>query len=117
MKRIFPLLLIASAALADVQLPKYSRQTLPNGIVLDVMPRKDVPLVSIRVLVRGGIESDPAAMSGLASITAQSLRRGTAKRSADQFSQELDSLGASFSAGVDMQATFVASEFLAKDFD
>lgn len=118
MKRAPAFVFCAAAILsADVRLPKYTRQTLPNGIVLDVMPRTDVPLVSVRVLVRGGIESDPAGLAGLSSITAQSLRRGTAKRTADQFSQELDSLGASFDTGVDMQATFVTSEFLAKDFE
>jgi zinc protease len=117
MNRIFALALIAGCAWADVRLPKYMRQTLPNGIVLDVMPRQDVPLVSVRVLIRGGAESDPAGQAGLSSIAAQALRRGTATRSAEQFSEELDSLGASFSAGTDMQATFVTSEFLAKDFD
>lgn len=117
MKYCFALLMVACAALADVRLPKYTRQTLPNGLVLNVMPKKDVPLVSIRILIRGGTESDPAGLPGVASITAQALRRGTAKRTAEQFSQELDSLGASFHTAVDMQATYVTSEMLSKDFE
>lgn len=115
---ILPLILLAAAtASAQVRLPQYHRQVLPNGVVLIVMPKADVPLVSIRVAVKGGLESDPAGTAGVASITAESLRRGTAKRTADEFSRELDALGATFRAGVDHQSTYVISESLAKDFE
>lgn len=118
MTRLLPLVLVATAALAaDVRLPQSTRQVLPNGVVLVVMPRSDVPLVTLRVIVKGGQESDPAGVAGVASITAESLRRGTAKRTADQFSQELDELGATFRSGVDRQSTFVVSELLSKDFE
>ena len=43
---ILPVILIAAAAagVADVRLPQYTRQVLPNGAVLIVMPRAEVPL-------------------------------------------------------------------------
>lgn len=117
MRSVLGLFLVLAATLsAQVKLPPYARQMLPNGIVLDVIPRRDVPLVTIRVLVRGGIESDPAELSGLASATAEALRRGTATRSAEQFSRSLDELGASFETGADYQSTHVAIELLSKDF-
>jgi len=105
-----------AVAAADVRLPAYTRKVLPNGIVLDVIPRSEVPLVSFRVLIRGGVESDPVELPGLAEITAEALRRGTAKRTASQFSEELDALGATLTATVDMQSTGIGAEFLAKDF-
>ena len=37
-----------------------------NGAVLDVMPRKDVPLVTIKVVFKGGVEAEPAELSGIA---------------------------------------------------
>jgi predicted Zn-dependent peptidase len=49
-------------------------------------------------------------------MTAQLLRRGTARRTADQFSNELDSLGGTFFASSNEQATVVGGEFLKKDF-
>src|SRR5687768_2464541 len=79
---------------AQVRLPPYTRQVLANGAVLDVMPRKDVPLVTIRVLFKGGAEAEPAELSGLANVTAEAIRRGTSKRTPEQLEQELDSLGA-----------------------
>jgi zinc protease len=89
-------LMFAAGLLAQVKLPPYTRQVLPNGVVVDLMPRAGVPLVSFRVLVKGGSESDAADRAGLASVTAQLLRKGSAKRSADQFSAELDFLGGTF---------------------
>jgi predicted Zn-dependent peptidase len=69
------------------------------------------------VVIRGGIESDPPDAGGLADVTADGLRRGTAKRTADQFSSEIDALGAIFYTGADMQATSLSLELLSKDLD
>lgn len=114
MRRLAVLLTLASGLGAQVKLPPYSRQTLPNGAVLDLIPRKDVPLATLTVVIRGGAESDPAGQEGLAGVTAELLRRGTATRTADRFSEELESLGATYRAGADRQATLVAAEFLSK---
>ena len=111
--------LTCAAWCADVKLPPYTRQVLPNGVVVDLTPRPGVPLVSFRVLVKGGAESEPANLAGLASVTAQLLRKGTAKRTADQFSEELDFLGGTFQTPEATQspATVITAEFLKKDFD
>ncbi|MBC8165060.1 MAG: insulinase family protein [Bryobacteraceae bacterium] len=111
------LLTFSAFAQTAVRLPAYSRQILPNGVVLDVIPRRDIPLVTIRVTVRGGIESEPQQLGGLSSVVAECLRRGTAKRSAEQFSLELDQLGASFNTSTGFEGTFISAEFLAKDFE
>ena len=106
----------------QVKLPPYTRHVLPNGVVVDLMPRPGVPLVGFRVLVKGGVEAEPANLAGLASVTAQLLRKGTSKRTADQFSEELDFLGGTFQAGDGFpgqysSATTISGEFLKKDFD
>ncbi len=104
----------------EVKLPPYTREILPNGIVLDLMPKRGVPLVNIRVLVKGGVEAEPPQLAGLSGITAQLLRKGTSKRTAQQFSEELDSLGGTFGTGFGdpyASATNITSEFLTKDFD
>jgi zinc protease len=98
---------IAFTLSAQVRLPQYSRQILPNGAVLDVMPRRDVPLTTMRVVFKGGSEADPADMSGLARVTAEAIRRGTAKRTQEQFARELDSLGATFMTTADAQSVAI----------
>jgi predicted Zn-dependent peptidase len=115
-KRLLIGLLAVSAFAAEVRLPPFTKSTLSNGVVVYLVPKPSVPLVSIRVLVRGGVESEPKDMPGLTGIVSQLLRRGTAKRSADQFSAELDSLGGTFGAAANEQALLVSGEFLRKDF-
>lgn len=100
-----------------VKLPSYARQELPDGIVVDLMPRPGVPLVSMCVFVKGGAESDPPGEGGLASMTAEMLRRGTATLGAAQFAEQFESLGANLDVRVDAQSTALCTEFLAKDAD
>ena len=107
----------ASVTRGQVQLPSYTRQVLQNGLLLDIVPVHEVPLVTIRVLVRGGAESEPLDKAGLARITADALRRGTARRIAPQFSSELDTLGAQYVINADTQSSSVQIEVLAKDLD
>jgi predicted Zn-dependent peptidase len=120
MKRIAVLSILASAAFAaDVRLPAFTHQVLPNGVTVDLMPKPGVPLVGFRILINGGAEAEPASLAGLSSVTAQLLRKGTSKRTADQFSEDLDFLGGTFQSPEATQspASVIAAEFLKKDFD
>jgi predicted Zn-dependent peptidase len=112
--------LVSCASLfGQLKFPPYTRTMLPNGVVVDLLPRTGVPLVGFRILVKGGVEAEPANLAGLASVTAQLLRKGASKRSADQFSEELDFLGGTFQSGDSSQSsvTTISGEFLKKDFD
>ena len=82
--------LSAAFLFGQAKLPQYTKETLPNGVVIAMSPRSGVPLVHFRVMIKGGVESDPPHMAGLANLTESLLRRGTAKRSAAQFAEELD---------------------------
>jgi zinc protease len=116
-KLVASFLLALTSLAADVRLPKYTREVLPNGVVVYLVPRPGLPLVNFRVAVKGGVESDPDGLAGLSSVTAQLLRKGTARRTADQFSNELDGLGGTFGAFANDQSIVVTSGFLKKDFD
>jgi predicted Zn-dependent peptidase len=102
---------------AQVKLPPYTREVLPNGAVMYFMQRSGIPLVRFLLVVKGGSEADPPDRSGLASVTAELLRRGTAQYSAAQFSEAIDGLGGTFAANADEQSFTISSEFLSKDFD
>ena len=121
MTRLIPGLVFTAATLfSQVKLPPFTRQVLANGVVVDLMPKAGVPLTGIRVVVKGGVEAEPPGLAGLASVTGQLLRKGTAKRTADQFSEELDFLGGTFQPGFAEQyssATTISAEFMTKDFD
>jgi len=56
--------------------PAVQETTLANGLTLIVVPRPGVPLVTARLLVRGGALADPPERAGLASLTATLLTKG-----------------------------------------
>jgi zinc protease len=110
-------LALCASLSAQVKLPPYTREALPNGAVVYLIERTGLPLVSFRVLIKGGVESEAATLAGLSSATAALLERGTAQRTAAQFAEEIDGLGGTFNSMADEQSTVIAAEFLKKDFD
>lgn len=114
------MLLMAGAAFLwaqNVKLPQYTRETLPNGAVVLLMPRAGVPLVHFRILVKGGVEAESPQTAGLAGLTAQLLRKGSSKRTSDQFAEQLDFLGGTLVSQQQGSFTSITAEFLKKDFD
>lgn len=105
----------AGAGTGDLKLPAYKKASLPNGLTLLLMEHHEVPLVSFSMIVKSGSVADPAGKEGLASATAVLLRKGTKTRSAEQISQELDSIGAQFFAGANPDYITIGAEFLRKD--
>lgn len=97
------------------QLPPYRKVALTNGLTLLLMEQHKVPLVSVEVVVRAGAVADPEGKEGLAVLTAELLRRGTQRRTADEIAAELDFIGGSLEIGGDPDRVFLASEFMAKD--
>ncbi len=100
---------------AGVTMPSFARTVLPNGAVLVVMPRTDVPLIAFTALVRGGGVADPVGKPGVASLTAGLLEKGAGARDAFAFADAVEGAGGSFSAAAGTEAITVAGQFLAKD--
>ncbi len=114
----FLALLIACVASAQtLKIPPHEKIVLKNGLTLLVMEKHGVPIVSFSAIVKTGSAADPAGQDGLATITAGLLRKGTQKRTAQQFASDLDFIGGSFDAGADTDYTTISAEFLNKDLD
>src|ERR1700687_753599 len=112
---LLTLLLSATVSAQTLKLPPHEKVVLKNGLTLLLMEKHGVPIISISAIVKAGAAADPAGQEGLASITAGLLRKGTRNRTAQQFSTDLDYIGATFSAGAQDDYTAVNAEFLAKD--
>ncbi|HYM34871.1 MAG TPA: pitrilysin family protein [Steroidobacteraceae bacterium] len=100
-----------------LKIPPHEKIVLKNGLTLLVMEKHGVPIVSFSAIVKTGSAADPAGQDGLATITAGLLRKGTQKRTAQQFASDLDFIGGSFDAGADTDYTTISAEFLTKDLD
>jgi zinc protease len=86
--------------------PKPVEQTLPNGLRVIVVERRETPLIAAQLLIKNGGEVDPPELAGLADMTANLLTKGTQTRSATQIAQEIESLGGSLDSGARWDASF-----------
>jgi predicted Zn-dependent peptidase len=103
-------------ALAEgLTLPAAERVELENGLVLVLHEKREVPLVGVQVLLRGGAAADPAGKAGFAELFAGLLERGAAKRDAETFSEAVGSVGATLSASAGLEAITISGDFLARD--
>ena len=112
---VFVFILAGHASAQGVSLPVPQRVVLDNGIVLLVHERRDVPLVGLQAMIRGGAISDPDGKAGLASLVAGLLEKGAGDRNAAAFAEAVDSVGGTLTASAGLETITVAGEFLARD--
>jgi zinc protease len=90
------------------KVPAASEKTLANGLRVIVANRPGLPLVAANLSIAAGGALDPSDRAGLASMTADIARRGTATHSATDISHAVESLGASLSTGANVDASNVS---------
>src|SRR6185369_15933264 len=90
----------------SVAFPKPVEETLPNGLRVIVVERRESPLVSAQLIIKNGGEVDPPELAGLADMTADLLTKGTQTRDATRIAQEIESLGASLESGARWDSSF-----------
>lgn len=104
--------------LKQVQIPKYDRFMLDNGMVVYLMPDRELPLVGGTVIVRTGDRTEPADKVGLASLTGGVMRTGgTQKHSADQLNQLLEQRAAAVETGIGETSGFASFSALSEDLE
>ena len=109
-------LAVASGA-TGVKLPAYQSATLANGALVVLVEKRDTPLVSMSVTVRGGALGDPAGKDGTASLLADLMQRGAGTRDAAQFAAAIENAGGVLTAGAGTESLGVSASFLARDVD
>src|SRR5215510_15465029 len=113
----FSLVLAFVAEGQTLKLPPHEKITLKNGMTVLLMEKRGVPMVSFAAIVKADSTADPVGQEGLASVTAGLLRKGTTRRNAQKFAEDLDFIGASFGAEASTDFTSVSAECLTKDLD
>ena len=117
---IAPLALLLQAGMAaagGVTLPDFDRVELPNGTVLLLCEKPDVPLVATTAILRGGAVVDPQHRSGLANLVAALLEKGAGDRDAAEFAETIDASGGVLTSRADLEAITISGNFLARDAD
>lgn len=103
------------AASGSFRLPPSVSKTFSNGVRAYVMEYHALPLVDFQVVIGAGAAQDPPGKEGLANLTAELLRKGTAKRSAKEIADQVDFVGGVLGGSADHDGTRVTAEFLTKD--
>jgi len=93
------------------------RLVLPNGVVLIVRENHANPTVGLFGNLKAGGMFNPKDRMGLASFTAEMLSRGTATKTSQQISEELDFIGARLSASAGIEAANFQAYCLSENFE
>jgi zinc protease len=107
----------ASSVARDIAFPPIEHATLDNGLTIDVVQHKQLPIVSIELVIQSGSASDPADMPGLASSVADMLREGTLKKKGAQFAEAVEFLGASLHTSAGQETLRIGISALSEHFD
>ncbi len=79
-------------------LPEVSRERLPNGLELWLIRRAGLPLLSVRLAIRGGTAADDPGRQGISELLADTLASGTERHDARQIAEILQAAGAELAA-------------------
>ncbi len=79
--------------------PDVVSATLPNGLAVQVVRNDGVPLVSVRLIVRGGFSDDTPTEPGFAQLLADALKEGTVGRSGPQLAKAAQGAGGDLTIG------------------
>ncbi len=100
-----------------IPLPGFKRVQLTPQVQAIVVERHTLPSASIELVVTGGAAQDTSGKEGLGRLTANLLKKGSGKYSADQFSFAVEERGATIYVNSGYDSISISGEFLAKDVE
>ena len=94
--------------------PTPIHQKLDNGLKIVVVEKREMPVVSMGLFLKGGATNDPAGKPGLASFTAQMLQEGTETRSSQDLALAFEFIGARLSTDARREYAVLSTETMTK---
>jgi zinc protease len=88
-------------------MPAPAVSTLANGLTIVTIERHDLPLVTLRWVVKAGAEADPATAPGTAQLVSALMNQGTSRQSANQIAEVIDQAGSTIDTGADWDTSYV----------
>ncbi len=97
--------------------PKIESFSLKNGVRVLYVERHELPIVSIRVVVKGGAGDDAVAKPGVMSFMGAMLEQGAGARNALQISDDYEAIGAQHGASVEWDSAGTSVKVLPRHLD
>lgn len=107
----------ASGTAAEVHFPPIVRSATKSGMEIDSVELPTLPIAYVTLVVRSGSATDPAALPGLARLTATMLKEGTKKRSSAALAEAVEFLGANLDVHSDEENVYVEASGLSEHFE
>jgi zinc protease len=101
----------------DYHFPKFDMRTLENGMHIIIASVKKLPVVTVLAVIDATAIADPQGKEGIAELTAQAIREGTATVDGAQLTLEFEKLGTSFESGADWDSTVASMTVLQDKLD
>ena len=109
---------IKSPPLPAFEVPQPSTFTLPNGLRVFLMENREIPVISVRTLVRTGAFYEPQDKIGLARLAGVVQRTGgTTSMPGDRIDDFLEARAASVETSIGGDSGFASMNCLKQDFD
>jgi len=109
-------LIPVTAVSGDYRLPAYDTTILDNGLTVVLMEQHEVPLIAMRVITGGGAMVD-GQLSGLAGLTAESLRFGAGDLDKKELDRQFDFIGAEVRTSAGREFNQLRASFAVRDSD
>ncbi len=93
------------------------RQVLANGLTVIAAENRVAKSIAIKGYVLAGPVQDPPKKSGLATLTAELVTRGTPTHTAAELADQIDFLGASASIRAERETVGITAQMLTEHFD
>ena len=96
----------------EYHFPSFERHTLANGLRVIIAPVQKLPVVTVLAVIDAGATRDPRGLEGLAHLTAEALREGTAEHTGIEILEGFEKIGSSLEAGADWDSTVLGMTLL-----
>jgi zinc protease len=103
--------------ISSMKFPPIESAVLNNGLKIITITRLNHPIFNIQILIQAGEANSSPQLSGLATITARMLLRGTLSMSASEIENKLESLGIDYTLEVQADYILFSFTFLEENLD
>jgi predicted Zn-dependent peptidase len=100
----------------EVKIPKPDRIVMTNGMTVFMLEDEELPLITIKILIRNGSINDESGKSGTANLVTRLMRTGgTAKYSAEALDEKLEFISADLGSSAYYEDMELSFSFLSRD--
>ena len=110
-------LLPKAGPIPKLALPPIEKTKLSNGLEVWMVEQKELPIISMNLVLKSGAANEPDNRTGVANLTTSLMDDGTKTRSAVDIANQLQSIGANLNAGGGWDSTNVSMQTLTKNLD